>query len=85
MKKTEKKVVKKVVKPIVKKVKPVVAEVVKPVVKPIELKVDVLKSESYCNIKILSISKREDGAYNVSLANGTTTILVEKQYAQDVK
>jgi len=79
----EKKVIKKVVKTIVKKVKPVVAKVVKPVVKPIEPKG--LKSESYCNIKILSISKREDGAYNVSLANGTTTILVEKQYAQDVK
>jgi len=85
-KKIDKKVVKKVVKPVLK---PKVKKVVKPVepkIKPIvEPKVPAIKSESYRDIKILSISKREDGAYNVALANGTTTILNEEQYAQDVK
>jgi len=80
-KKIEKKVVKKVVKPVVKKV---IKKVVKPI-EPVEPKVDVLKSESYCNIKIVSISKRDNGEYYLALANGTTTIIDERQYLQDVK
>lgn len=78
-KKKVKKVVKKVSKPKAKKVvKPKVKKVVEP-------KTPVLKSESYCGIKILSISKRKDGAYDVALADGTTTILDERQYKLDVK
>ena len=83
MKKITKKPIKKVVKPV--EVKPVVAKVVEPVVEPIKSKGEVLKSESYRGIKILSISKREDGTYDVTLANGTTTILDAEQYLQDVK
>jgi len=87
----EKKVVKKVVK-TTKVFKPIKLEVEeievkKPVkvIEPIKPKIDVLKSESYRGVKIISISKREDGAYNIALANGTTTILDENQYSVDVK
>ena len=87
----EKKVIKKVVK-TTKVFKPIKLEVEEiKVKKPFKandeapIKPKGLKRESYRGIKILSIKKREDGAYDVSLANGTTNILVEKQYAQDVK
>lgn len=81
-KKIEKKVVKKVavVKPKVEKV----VEPIELVVEPKEVKCT-LKCESYLNVKILDISKREDGAYDVKLADGTSTILDEAQYKQDVK
>ena len=84
-KKITKKVVKKVVKPVVKPKVKKVEKPIEPMVEPIvEPKVPAIKSESYCGIKILSISKREDGAYDVALANGTTCILDAEQYAQDV-
>lgn len=78
-----KKVIKKVVKSKAKIVKPKVKPV-EPVVEPKEEKPKGLKFESYLGVKILSISKREDGAYDVALADGTTTILDQRQYEINV-
>lgn len=62
----------------VKKVQP------KKEVKEVKEKIEVLKNKSYCGIKINSISKREDGAYDLSLADNTTTIITEVQYKINV-
>lgn len=94
VKKVVKKPVEKVVKKVVKVVKPVAKKpVVKPEVKPKvqpvvelkEVKAPALKSESYCGVKILSIKEREDGNYDVVLANDTSTVLDPRQYKIDVK
>ena len=68
--------------PLVKK--KIEKKIKKRIEKKIKKKVE-LKSESYCGIKIVAISKREDGAYNVELENGTTTIVDQAQCEGDVK